>query len=194
MIRSISVALFVIALATSAVAGDVCRVNTGSVFLSTGIPGYVLYQAPQVSYSGGPVGASYEQTKNATVEAKLAKMELMLQALAEKGLADGSVSAKAFAVIAQPTINQYCVACHRVAAPEAGKPFALTDIAALTPEQRIKVIEVIMTDDEAAMMPKAGSAQRKQWNAEAAAAAMREVTKAKPYQAEGPGTLSAPKP
>ena len=116
------------------------------------------------------------------------------QTLAEKGLADGSVSAKAFAVIAQPTINQYCVACHRVAAPEAGKPFALTDIAALTPEQRIKVIEVIMTDDEAAMMPKAGSAQRKQWNAEAAAAAMREVTKAKPYQAEGPGTLSAPKP
>lgn len=194
MIRSIFAALFVIALATSAVAGDVCRVNTGSVFLSTGIPGYVLYQVPQVSYSGGPVGASYEQTKTAKIESELAELKAMMRAYAEKGLADGSISAKAFANIAQPTINQFCVACHRVAAPEAGKPFALTDIAALTPEQRIKVIEVIMTDDEAAMMPKAGSAQRKQWNAEAAAAAMREVTKAKPYQAEGPGTLSAPKP
>jgi len=179
MIRSILVAFVVLLCGSLAIAGDVCRTNFGSVFLSTGVPGYVLYQAPQVSYSGGPVGASYEQTKNATVEAKLAKMELMLQALAEKGLADGTVSAKAFAVIAQPTINTYCVACHRVAAPDAGKGFALTDVASLTDKQRLRIIEVVMSDDEATQMPKPGSQQRKVWNAEAAGLLLKEVSSIK---------------
>jgi len=158
-----------------------CNVSTvqSSVFLQTGYPGYVLYQPPQVVYNGGPVGQTYEQTKHAAVEAKLAKMELMLQALAEKGLADGTVSAKAFATLAQPTINQYCVACHRVAAPEAGKGFALTDIATLTPEQRLRIIEVVMSDDETVQMPKPNSPQRKAWNAEAAGAVLREVSSIK---------------
>lgn len=158
---------------------NVATVQASSAFLSTGYPGYVLYQPPQVSYGGGPVGQVYEQTKHQAVEAKLAKMELMLQALAEKGLADGTVSAKAFATISQPMVNQYCVGCHRVAAPHAGKGFALTDIATLTPEQRLRIIEVVMSEDESIQMPKPNSPQRKAWDAEAAGAVLREVSNAK---------------
>ncbi len=158
---------------------NVATVQTSSVFLSTGYPGYVLYQPPQVAYNGGAVGQTYEQTKHAKVEAELAEVKAMLRALAEKGLADGTVSAKAFATLAQPTINQYCVACHRVAAPEAGKGFALTDIATLTPEQRLRIIEVVMSDDETVQMPKPNSPQRKAWNAEAAGAVLKEVSSIK---------------
>ncbi len=167
-------ALFAAPLCTTAA----CNVSTvqSSVFLQTGYPGYVLYQTPQVNYQGGPVGQTYEQTKHAKVEAELAELKLWVKALAKKGLEDGTVDAKAFASASQKTINDYCVACHRVAAPNAGKGFALTDIAALTPEQRLRIIEVVMSDDETVQMPKPNSPQRKAWNAVAAAAVLKEVS------------------
>jgi mono/diheme cytochrome c family protein len=179
---TLNTAVVFVALSAVAVAGQPCNVatvNTSSVFLQTGYPGYVLYQSPQVNYAGGAVGQTYEQTKHAKVEAELAEVKAMVRALAEKGLADGTVSAKAFAAISQPMVNQFCVGCHRVAAPEAGKGFALTDIATLTAEQRLKVIAVVMSDDETVQMPKAGSPQRKAWNAEAAGALLKEVSSIK---------------
>jgi len=179
MIRPILVAFVVLCCGSLAVAGDVCRTNVGSVFLSTGVPGYVLYQAPQVSYSGGPVGAQYEQTKTAKIESELAELKAMMRAYAEKGLADGTISAKAFAKVSQKTINEYCLVCHQVAAPDAGKGFALTDVASLTDKQRLRIIEVVMSDDEATQMPKPGSQQRKAWNAEAAGLLLKEVSSIK---------------
>jgi mono/diheme cytochrome c family protein len=171
--------LLAIALPSFSIAGD-CRVNTNSVFLSTGVPGYVLFQAPQVSYGGGAqVGSSYEQTNAAKIIAQNEEILAYMRALTEKGVADGTVSVKAFAKLSQPMVNKYCVSCHRVAAPESGKGFALTDIATLTAEQRLKLIAVVMSDDEATQMPKAGSPQRKEWNAEAAGALLKEVSSIK---------------
>lgn len=169
-----------IAVGSTALAGHPCNVN--SVFLQSSIPGYVLYQAPQVQYAPQAVGASYQQKDHAKVESELAELKAMVRALAEKGLADGTVSAKAFAVISQPMVNKHCVHCHRVASPETGKGFPLTDIASLTFEQRMRIVALVMSENPEEQMPKPASAKATGWNAEDAGKLIREVTsiKAKP--------------
>jgi hypothetical protein len=163
---------------STAVAGQPC--NVGSVFFNAQIPGYVLYQAPQVQYSPTPVGQSYAQKDHAKVEAELAELKAMVRALAEKGLKDGSVSSAAFAVVSQPTINKYCVACHNAADPASGKGFPLTDIASLDATQHRKIFSRIVSRDPTKQMPPPEAVKRLGWDATAAGNALAELAEIEP--------------
>jgi mono/diheme cytochrome c family protein len=178
------------------IAGDVCQtgVRSSSVFLSTGYPGYMLFQAPQLSYQSGPVGTTYETKKHDDIRQEISELKAMMRAYAAKGLADGTISAESFATINQPLVNRFCVGCHSATGP--GKSFAMTDITKLTGDQHKAMGARILSDDPATQMPPAGSQQAKAMSATDASLLLRELLKSRSAEPVQPpqGVMSQPPP
>jgi len=134
---------------------------------------------PAQNYYGGTASTQYKQTAEEESWVKLKRLEAKVDALLADAVAAGRVSGPVFATVSQPTINQYCVGCHKSASPADGKGFALTDLAKLTADQHKAIIQRIMSKDESLQMPPAKSTQRRTWNAESAGEALSEVANAK---------------
>lgn len=168
-----------LALCSPVLAGGPCNsvLLQSPTFVQSTNLGYVLYSAPQIQAVSGATstGSSYSQKDKAELLAEIEQLKAMVRAVAEDRLASGEMSHAAFATAAQPTINAYCVGCHRGADAAAGKGFALDRISTLTDAQRQKIFRRIMAKDEAKQMPPVGSAQRSKWNSDAASKVLDEL-------------------